>query len=126
MALQDPPARDIFDVAVNAAGNLLGLSFAAVGEVAGRAPGILADITGHLAEATTPSGDFFGAASTKKVSPSPDFAALIKDCGSLNLGLKAEIGQAETGRDVCISNTGQMSAATFFGAGYKSGCEIGA
>lgn len=113
MALQDPPARDIFDVAVNAAGNLLGLSFAAVGEVAGRAPGVLADMTGRLAEATTPSDRFIsGAASTQEASP--NYAEMIKGFGPLNLGLINP--QAKTGCDVNIGETGQLSAAAFFGA----------
>jgi hypothetical protein len=61
---------------------------------------------GAMAEATTPPA-----------APAPDFAAMLKNCGPLNLG----IGESRKGVslqeecDVNLGETGQLSVAAFFG-----------
>lgn len=116
MALQDPPPKDIFDAAL---ATFVGVceavpTLGALGiKAAGSALNGIESATGALAQATDAPARF----STEPVSP--NYAEMIKGCGSLNLGLNNP--QAETGSDVCISETGRMSAAAFFSAAPDKG-----
>ena len=82
-------------------------------KAAGSALNGIESATGALAQAT----DAPARPSTELASP--NYAEMIKGCGSLNLGLKNP--QAETGCDINPERTGQLSAAAFFGAGCQSG-----
>jgi hypothetical protein len=65
---------------------------------------------GALAEATTPPA--------ATAAPAPDFAAMLKNCGPLNLGtdVSSQTGVSrEAACDVNLGETGQLSVANSFG-----------